>query len=235
MTIQQGERIVVGTPARQRWRLAVIGIVMTGLSAALAVTRPYGDLGLVVGVLGLVFFGPLTLSLLLRAARRTPALILDGDGFTDHATLAAAGFVRWEDVHSVSEQPFAGRIFVTVTVAGRDVPKGTRIRPRRSWRCCRNASGLGRPDHDRPRPFCVRSASVPIAGARRIAPACFPAQAEGVGFEPTVTLPPQWFSRPSPSATRRALLCVTAYGNADRDVSRRGQASPSPTIAASAR
>jgi hypothetical protein len=110
MTIQQGERIVVGTPARQRWRLAVIGIVMTGLSAALAV-----------------------------------------------ATLAAAGFVRWEDVHRVSEQPFAGRIFVTVTVAGRDVPKGTRIRPRRSWRCCRNASGLGRPDHDRPRPFCVRA------------------------------------------------------------------------------
>jgi hypothetical protein len=46
-------------------------------------------------------------------------LILDGDGFTDHATLAAAGFVRWEDVHSVSEQPFAGRIFVTVTAADR--------------------------------------------------------------------------------------------------------------------
>ena len=35
-------------------------------------------------------------------------------------------------------------------------------------------------------------------------------KAEGVGFEPTVTLPPQWFSRPSPSATRRALLMVTS-------------------------
>jgi hypothetical protein len=34
--------------------------------------------------------------------------------------------------------------------------------------------------------------------------------AEGVGFEPTVTLPPQWFSRPSPSATRRALLRITS-------------------------
>ena len=59
--------------------------------------------------------------------------------------------------------------------------------------------------------------------------------AEGVGFEPTVTLPSQWFSRPSPSATRRALLCPTAYGNPERDVSRRGQASPSPTSAARAR
>jgi len=116
MTIQQGERIV-GTPAGQRWRLALIGLIMTGLSAALAVTRPYGDLGLAVGVIGLVFFGPITISLLLRAVRRTPVLV--GDGFTDHATLAAAGFVRWDEVHSVSEQPFAGRIFVTVTVKDR--------------------------------------------------------------------------------------------------------------------
>src|SRR5260370_32016954 len=59
--------------------------------------------------------------------------------------------------------------------------------------------------------------------------------AEGVGFEPTVTLPPQWFSRPSPSATRRALLWPPAYGNPERDVSRRGQASPSPTSAARVR
>ncbi len=34
--------------------------------------------------------------------------------------------------------------------------KCTRIRPRRSWRCCRNASGRGRPDHDRMPPFRVR-------------------------------------------------------------------------------
>jgi hypothetical protein len=119
MTIHQGERIVVSTPAGQRWRLAVIGVIMTGASAALVLAQPYGYLGLAVGVLGLVFFGPLTVSLLLRAARRTPVLILDADGFTDRATLAAAGFVRWEDVHSIGEQPFAGRAFVTVTVADR--------------------------------------------------------------------------------------------------------------------
>ena len=119
MTIQKGERIAIGTPAGQRWRLAVIGVIMTGASAALALTRPYGYLGLVVGVVGLVFFGPLTVSLLFRAARHTPVLILDPEGFTDRATLAAAGFVRWEDVHSIGEQPFAGRVFVTVTVADR--------------------------------------------------------------------------------------------------------------------
>src|SRR5207248_7981426 len=61
-------------------------------------------------------------------------------------------------------------------------------------------------------------------------------KAEGVGFEPTVTLPPQWFSRPSPSATRRALLVrnqptVTPEGR--HPPRRRDQASPSPTTAAS--
>src|SRR2546422_998397 len=92
---------------------------MTGASAALVLAQPYGYFGLAVGVLALGFFGPLTVSLLFRAARRSPVLILDPDGFTDRATLTAAGFVRWEDVHSVGEQPFAGRVFVTVTVADR--------------------------------------------------------------------------------------------------------------------
>jgi hypothetical protein len=47
---------------------------------------------------------------------------------------------------------------------------------------------------------CVRSASVPAApvmlngGGRD---AFLLVRAEGVGFEPTVTLPPQWFSRAS--------------------------------------
>jgi hypothetical protein len=60
---------------------------------------------------------------------------------------------------------------------------------------------------------CVRSASVPAAPrhAEWGRPDAFLlVRAEGVGFEPTVTLPPQWFSRPSPSATRRALLGTTS-------------------------
>jgi hypothetical protein len=109
MKLQDGERIVVDTPARQRWRLAVIGLILTGASAAVAGTRLDGGLGLVAGILGLVIFGPLTVTLLLRALRRTPALVLDADGFTDHATASAAGYVAWQDVHSIDERLFMGR------------------------------------------------------------------------------------------------------------------------------
>ena len=52
-----------------------------------------------------------------RSISRKPPLILAADGFTDRATLAGAGFVRWQDVHSIDEQLFMGRVFVTVTVA----------------------------------------------------------------------------------------------------------------------
>jgi hypothetical protein len=116
MAIPQRERVVVSTPSGQRRRLAVIGIIMTGLSAALVVTQPYGILGLAVGAAALVFFGPLTVSLVIRAVRHTPVLILDADGFTDRATVTGAGRVLWQDVHRVEERPFMGRVFVTVTV-----------------------------------------------------------------------------------------------------------------------
>jgi hypothetical protein len=116
MKLQDGERIVVDTPARQRWRLAVIGLILTGASAAVAATRLDGDLGLVAGILGLVIFGPLTVTLLLRALRRTPALVLDAGGFTGHATASAARYVAWQDVHSIDERLFMGRVFVAVTV-----------------------------------------------------------------------------------------------------------------------
>lgn len=119
MKLQDGERIVVDTPARQRWRLAVMGLILTGASAWIAVAEVYGDLGLVVGILGLVLFGPLTVTLLLRAARRTPALVLVAGGFTDHATASAAGFVAWQDVHSIDVRVFMGRAFVAVTVRDR--------------------------------------------------------------------------------------------------------------------
>ena len=116
MTTQQADDIVVETPSRQRWRLAGIGLIMTAVSAALVITQPYGDLGLVAGIAGLVFFGPLMLALLSRAIRRTPALILSPGGFTDRSTLACGGFVPWHEVKSIQELVFRGRVFVAVTM-----------------------------------------------------------------------------------------------------------------------
>jgi hypothetical protein len=110
------EPIVIETPAGQRRRLAALGVIMTAVSAFLVAIRSDGDVGLAVGLLGLVFFGPITLALLVRALRNHPVLILDADGFTDRSTLIAAGRVPWPDVSRIDERPFMNRVFVAVTL-----------------------------------------------------------------------------------------------------------------------
>jgi hypothetical protein len=116
MATQPDERIVVETPARKRRRLAGPGIAVTAISVGLLIVRPRGDLGLVIGLVGLVAFGPITISRLLRAARNKPVLILDADGFTDHGSLISAGRVPWQEVQGIDQRSFRRRVFVTVTV-----------------------------------------------------------------------------------------------------------------------
>jgi hypothetical protein len=124
------EPIVVETPAGQRRRLAALGVIMTAVSAFLVAIRSDGDVGLAVGLLGLVFFGPITLALLVRALRNHPVLILDADGFTDRSTLIAAGRVPWPDVSRIDKRPFMNRVFVAVTLTD---PAGYRAR-QPAWR-----------------------------------------------------------------------------------------------------
>lgn len=108
--------VAVSAPPGQWWRVAVAALIMTGVAAVLAVTQPYGGLGLGVGVAGLAFFAPLSLLLVIRAVRRAPALVLGPAGFTDHSTAAAAGFVAWADVDRIDERVFMGRGVVCVTM-----------------------------------------------------------------------------------------------------------------------
>jgi len=119
MAIQSGDRIVIETPAGRRWRPAAQGIVVTVLSAALVVAGSGGDVGLVIGLVGLVLSGPFTLALLVRAIRNKPALILDADGFTDQTPPLGAGFVRWKEVQRIEERLFRKRVYVTVTLTDR--------------------------------------------------------------------------------------------------------------------
>jgi hypothetical protein len=63
-----------------------------------------------------VFFGSLTVAMILRAVQNRPALILDADGFTDHGSLISAGYVPWQEVQEIDERRFGRRIFVTVKV-----------------------------------------------------------------------------------------------------------------------
>jgi hypothetical protein len=119
MATQPDKRIVIETPGRKRRRLVVMGIIATGISAALAADRSDGGVGLVIGLLGLVFFAPVTLLYLLRAMRNRPVLILDADGFTDHGSMISAGYVPWREVQRIDELPVRRRVFVAVTVNDR--------------------------------------------------------------------------------------------------------------------
>jgi hypothetical protein len=117
MAIESDDRVVVETPPAQRRRSYPMGIIVTGIAAALVARRPGGDVGLIIGLIGLAFFGPLTIALILRAVRNRPALILDADGFTDHGSMISAGYVPWQEVQEIDERRFGRRIFVTVKVA----------------------------------------------------------------------------------------------------------------------
>jgi hypothetical protein len=119
MAIQHDERIVVQTPAARQRRLLILGIAVTSVSAAVVAYRAGGYFGLVIGLLGLVIFVPITISAVLRAMRNQPALILDADGFTDHASLTSAGYVSWRDVQQIDERPYRRRTFVMLTVTDR--------------------------------------------------------------------------------------------------------------------
>ena len=116
MASQQDNRTVIEMPARQRGRLIPMAIIVTGLSAALVAVRPDRYVGLAIGVLGLGFFAPITLALVLRAVRNRPVLILDADGFTDHGSMISAGRVRWQDVRRIEDRQFGRRFFVAIAV-----------------------------------------------------------------------------------------------------------------------
>lgn len=119
MAIESDHPIVIETPEGRRWRRLVLGIVLTVMSAALATGRTGKGSVVVIGIVGLVLFGPITLALLIRALRRKPALILDADGFTEQASLLSAGFVRWQDVQRIEDRRFRRRTFVTITLTDR--------------------------------------------------------------------------------------------------------------------
>ena len=116
MAIQSDERIVIETPPRKRRRLLVLPAIVSFIAIVLIADRSDKTFGLILGVVVLAFFGPLTFAMLLRTMRNRPALVLDADGFTDHGSLISAGYVPWREVAQIDERAFRRRVFVTVKV-----------------------------------------------------------------------------------------------------------------------
>jgi hypothetical protein len=119
MATPTDDRVVIETPPQRYRRQVILGTVVTVVAVVLVADRHDRTFGLVLGLIGLVFFGPFTLVMLLRATRNRPALILDTDGFTDYGSLISAGYVPWQEVASIEERVFRRRVFVAIKVTDR--------------------------------------------------------------------------------------------------------------------
>jgi hypothetical protein len=116
MAIPTDERIVIETPPRKRRRLLVLPAIVSFVAIVLIADRSDKTFGLILGVVVLAFFGPLTFAMLLRTLRNRPALVLDADGFTDHGSLISSGYVPWQEVQQIEERAVRRRVFVAIKV-----------------------------------------------------------------------------------------------------------------------
>jgi hypothetical protein len=113
-----GETVAFATPWQKRWALVSAGVVMTAASAWL---WGQSDAGVVrfVGVPGVVFFSTGLLYALYRALRPRPAVILDDQGFVDHASAVGVGRVSWLEVDAIQVVAVSGRPMVSVVLRDR--------------------------------------------------------------------------------------------------------------------
>ena len=110
MTIQSGGDFVVDfMSTTDRWSVVAMGVAMTTVSVLLAIFG--GMVGLIVGLLGVVFFGLICLPyIVFRAVRPGHALVVGADGFTVNDHALDLGFISWNEVEGIettSRGPFS--------------------------------------------------------------------------------------------------------------------------------
>ncbi|MCB1521390.1 MAG: hypothetical protein KDJ37_12555 [Hyphomicrobiaceae bacterium] len=113
-----GKRVFRYSTARLAW-LTLLGIVMAGVSAAVAMvanSQSDGELfPKIAGTFGAVFFGLCTLIILSRMfSTRSPAITLTLQGWQD--TRIAPEVVPWSVVRSVSSRSISNQTFVVVEI-----------------------------------------------------------------------------------------------------------------------
>lgn len=74
----------------------------------------YKDFSISILIIGIILFLAMTITYVIRLLRKTPVLTIDGDGISEHSTIASVGFVPWSEIKSISVQRFGIQTFIMV-------------------------------------------------------------------------------------------------------------------------
>lgn len=69
-----------------------------------------------VGVLGILFFGAVFITMILKLASNKPAIIIDDKGVTDNASGVSAGLIEWQDILGVEITSVTNQLFISIYV-----------------------------------------------------------------------------------------------------------------------
>jgi hypothetical protein len=110
MTIQpDGDFVFDFMSTKDRWYSVAIGVGMTTVSVLLVILG--GVVSLIIGLIGVVFFGLMCLPyIVFRAIRPGHRLVVGADGFTVNDHALDLGFISWHEVEGIettSRGPFS--------------------------------------------------------------------------------------------------------------------------------
>mgnify|MGYP001080023877 CR=1 FL=1 len=75
---------------------------------------------LIMGILGLVFFGSSGFYLAKKIYNSAPGIILSKKGITDNSGILSVGFVEWEDIVEICDVAASKQIFINIVVKDPD-------------------------------------------------------------------------------------------------------------------
>ena len=68
------------------------------------------------GILGILFFGAVFITMILKLARNKPAIIVDDKGLTDNASGVSAGLIEWSDILGIEITSVTNQLFISIYV-----------------------------------------------------------------------------------------------------------------------
>ena len=82
------------------------------------VREDYGNptLILIVGIIGILFFGYIAFYLIKALPDKSPGLIINADGIVDNASAVAAGFIKWDDIQEIKVAQVMNQKFLMIIV-----------------------------------------------------------------------------------------------------------------------